>query len=271
MDDVVDRLETTQRRFDNALFVGADGFTTRLTAAADVGRIVHVDPEPARLAGAPAPLRVAAEEDAWPFARRFHLIVSILTLHGANDLVGALTQMRRSLVPDGFFVAALFGEETLSALRAALFAAESAAFGGASPRVAPFAAVRDLGGAMQRAGFALPVVDLDTVRVRYDNPLRLFADLRAMGETSFLASRGRPLTRAIIADAAARLAANPDGVRFDVIYLTGWAPAESQPQPLRPGSGKVSLADALRVDVDGSVGDGDGPDGGGGGDGTGKT
>jgi len=242
MADIVERLDTTVRDFPLAHFSGVGPLTDMLTPAAGVGRILHSDLAPARLAGA----RPAAviDEERNPFAEgQFDLVVSLLTLHAANDPVGALAQHRMTLKPDGLFIAALFGEETLGALRTALYEAESALRGGVSPRIAPFAGVRDLGAAMQRAGFAMPVADLDSVRVTYRNPARLLEDLRGMGETAALAARGRAMTRALLAETLARLA--PE-TRFDIIYLTGWAPAPGQPQPLQPGSARRSLEAAVK-------------------------
>ncbi|MBB5517887.1 methyltransferase domain-containing protein [Amphiplicatus metriothermophilus] len=246
MADIVDRLESVTRDFPQALVYGASGLESLITPACGVGDILRADLAAERLAG-PGPALVFDEERN-PFApARFDLIVSVLSLHAVNDLVGALIQHRAALKPDGLFVAALFGEETLSSLRAALYAAECAIRGGASPRVAPFADVRSLGATLQRAGFAMPVADIDSIRVRYENPIRLLRDLRGMGEANALAERPRPLTRAIAADALARFSAQGGEARFDIVYLTGWAPAEDQPKPLRPGSATHSLADAVRA------------------------
>lgn len=197
----------------------------------------------------------SVDEEALPFApERFDLIVSVLSLHAVNDLPGALVQIRRALKPDGLFLAALFGGETLHELRAAFAVGESETAGGVSPRVAPFADVRDLGGLLQRAGFALPVADLERTTVRYTSFDGLVADLRALGETNALTERSKRILRrdtlaaalahyrASHADAQDRIAAT-----FDVIYLAGWAPHESQQKPLAPGSAKTWLADALKA------------------------
>ena len=180
------------------------------------------------------------------------LITSNLVLHAVNDLPGVLLQARRALKPDGLFLAALFGGETLTELRQSLAAAEIEIKGGVSPRVAPFADVRDLGGLLQRAGFALPVADVERTVVRYGEFSQLVRDLRAMGETNALVERSRrPMRRDMLAAAVAHYArhfADPDGklrATFDIVYLTGWAPHESQQQPLKPGSAKSRLADAL--------------------------
>jgi len=169
-----------------------------------------------------------------------------------NDLPGALIQIRRALKPDGLFVGCLLGGATLTELRTAFMQAESEIEGGASPRVAPFADVRDLGSLMQRAGFALPVTDSESVTVRYDDPFALMRDLRGMGLTNALVARRRaPLKRAVLMRAAqvyAERFADPDGrlrATFEYIWLSGWSPHESQQKPLRPGSAKMRLADAL--------------------------
>lgn len=196
---------------------------------------------------------VIADEELLPFApESFDLIVSVLSLHAANDLPGALLQIRRALKPDGIFLAALFGGETLSELRQAFAAGEANASGGVSPRVSPFADVRDLGGLLQRAGFALPVADVERTIVRYRDLGTLFADLRALGETNVLRERRRTfLSRRALASVTEEYAArfaDPDGrfrASFDIVYLTGWAPHESQQKPLAPGSAKARLADAL--------------------------
>ncbi len=183
----------------------------------------------------------------------FDLAVSILGLHALNDLPGALVQIRRALKPDGLFLAAVFGGATLFELRDSLAAGEAATTGGISPRVAPMADVRDLGGLLQRAGFALPVADLEHTTVRYRDFFALVRDLRAMGETNALTGRLGYLRRDTLAATLAHYSehhADPDGrlrATFDIIYLTGWAPDESQPKPLRPGSAKMRLADALGV------------------------
>jgi len=182
----------------------------------------------------------------------FDLIVSAPMLHLVNDLPGVLVQIRRALKPDGLFVGALFGGETLTELRQSLAAAELETAGGLSPRVAPFGDVRDLGGLLQRAGFALPVADMERTTVRYRDLAGLVRDLRAMGETNALTERSRkPMSRAMLALTASHYATNfaeDDGklrATFDVAYLAGWAPHESQQQPLKPGSARTRLADAL--------------------------
>jgi SAM-dependent methyltransferase len=181
------------------------------------------------------------------------LVVSLMALHHVNDLPGALIQIRRALRPDGLFLAALAGGDTLTELRQSLVIAESEVLGGAAPRVAPFADVRALGSLLQRAGFALPVVDSDALVARYDDLFALMRDLRAFGATNALTLRSRkPLRRDVLMRAAAVYAerfADSDGrlrATFETIWLSGWAPHESQPKPLKPGSAAMRLADALR-------------------------
>lgn len=242
MTDVVDRLETVRRSFPRALFYGVGGLRSLLTLKAGVGDAIDGDLASDRLA-APA---VVFDEEASPFApESVDLVVSLLTLHTANDFIGALTQMRIALKPDGLMVAVLFGEETLRELRTALYEAESRFAGGVSPRIAPFASVRDLGQALQRAGFALPVADVDRIEVRYQAPMRLLSDLRGMGETSCLVRRGRGLRRDTL-DAAIEALAATSVATFDLVTLTGWAPHPRQQKPLKPGSASHSLEQAIR-------------------------
>src|SRR6202012_544789 len=179
------------------------------------------------------------------------LVISALALQFVNDLPGALVQIRRALKPDGLFLAVLLGGETLTELRQAFAAAEAEIEGGVSPRVAPFADLRDIGGLLQRAGFALPVTDVDRVVVRYGNAFGLMQDLRRMGATNSLIERRKTPTRRAtlvrMAEIYAERFADPDGrirATFDIIWLSGWAPHESQQTPLAPGSARMRLADA---------------------------
>jgi SAM-dependent methyltransferase len=197
--------------------------------------------------------RLEADEEALPFAEAsLDLVVSGLALHLVNDLPGTLIQIRRALKPDGLLLAALLGGATLTELRQAFLIAEEELEGGASPRVAPFADVRDLGGLLQRAQFALPVVDSDTVTVTYRDPLALMLELRAMGASNPLIERSRrPLRRATLARAIevyTERFALADGrvpATFEIVTLTAWSPHPSQPKPLRPGSATTRLADVL--------------------------
>ncbi len=246
MADVVDRLETVTRAFPLALFYGTGALLPMLTPACGVGAAIAADLAEQRL-GAERP-RLVFDEDRAPLAAaRFDLIVSLLTLHAVNDPVGALAQMRRALKPDGLLVAVAFGEETLASLRSALYAAEAAATGRVAARVAPFAGVRDWGGALQRAGFALPVADVDRVKVRYRSAAGLFRDLRAIGETGCLSARAGAMTKATAAALFQQLGPAPE-TTFDLVTMTAWAPHESQPKPLKPGAAAHSLAAAVNGD-----------------------
>lgn len=246
-DRLLDRLADIRRDFTLAAEIGAG--RGRLGRRLPVQHCLSLDLSPALLKGCPGP--VVADEEFLPLAPgRFDLIASNLALHQVNDLPGALIQSCRALRPDGLFLAALFGGGTLAELREVLVQAEAELTGRAAPRVAPVADVRDMGGLLQRAGFALPVADTDRITVDYGDLLRLFTDLRAMGEGNMLRERA-PLRRDVLARALALYAARHgqgDGtvpVRFDIVYLTGWAPGPDQPQPLKPGSAGTRLADAL--------------------------
>jgi SAM-dependent methyltransferase len=180
------------------------------------------------------------------------LAVSLLSLQAMNDIPGFLAQVRRALRPDGLFLAAFAGAGTLGELRESLISAETELYGGASPRVIPFADVRGAGALLQRAGLALPVADVEETTVRYDTAFDLMADLRTMGEQSALADRSRrPATRRLFRRAAeihAERFSDPDGrirATFSIVWMSGWAPHASQQKPLRPGAGKVSLASVL--------------------------
>jgi SAM-dependent methyltransferase len=246
--DLEDRLATVLRSFPLALDAG-----TPTPAAAEALRRSGRAGTVLRLAPVPEPGTILGDEEHLPFAGgRFDLVVSLLALQTVNDLPGTLVQIRRALRPDGLFVGALLGGATLTELRQAFTQAEAELDGGVSPRVAPFADVRDLGALLQRAGFALPVTDSEAVRVRYGDPFALMRDLRLMGLSNALSDRRRvPLRRATLLRAAqiyAERFADPDGrlpATFEIVWLSGWAPHESQQKPLRPGSAKMRLADAL--------------------------
>lgn len=252
-EDVEERLSLIRRTFASALVVGAHGGTMgRRLARRGIAAIVETETTASLLDGC-AGLPVVADEEALPFAdESFDLIIAPLTLQFVNDLPGALLQIRRALKPDGLFIGGLFGGATLRELRTAWLEAEAEIVGGASPRVAPFADVRDLGHLLQRAGFALPVADSEVLRVRYATPLSLMRELRAMGAGNVLADRRRvPVTRSLLMRAAeiyAERFSDADGriaATFELMVMTGWAPHESQQKPLRPGSAEVRLADAL--------------------------
>jgi SAM-dependent methyltransferase len=248
--DLGERLSAVLRKFDVVVDLGTPSDAVRRVLAANknIGTIVAVGPN-----GDDGRMHVTADEEALPFAEgSLDLLVSALALQFVNDLPGALIQIRRALKPDGLLLAALIGGDSLIELRSAFAAAESEMEGGASPRVAPFADIRELGGLLQRAGFALPVVDSERVTVRYDSALALMRDLRRMGATNILHERLRtPLKRGTLervkeiyadrfADADGRMRAT-----FEIIWLSGWVPHESQQKPLKPGSAAQRLADAL--------------------------
>lgn len=255
---LLDRLDDVRRDFPVALDLGAHrGELARRLAGGRKGveTLVMCDLSEAMMrAASPADApRVAADEELLPFAEAsFDLAVSNLSLHWVNDLPGALVQLRRALKPDGLFVGAMLGGETLFELRRCLMEAEAEILGGVSPRISPFAEVRDAGSLLQRAGFALPVVDSDTITVTYENAFRLMSDLRGMGETNAGLNRRRvPPPRSLFLRAAERYAelyAGPDGrvgATFQILWMAGWAPHESQQRPARPGSAGRRLADAL--------------------------
>lgn len=266
-EDLADRLALVKRTFPVAVNLGAHHglLSRRLRGTAGIGLLVDTDLTPACVAQCDGP-KVIADEEALPFRKgALDLVVSGLSLHLVNDLPGALLQIRNALKPDGLFLAALLGGETLTELRQAFVAAEAEIEGGASPRVAPFADVRDLGALLQRAGFALPVADSETLKVGYASALNLMRELRSMGTSNPLHDRRRTfLRRATLFRAAeiyAERFARPDGrvvATFEIITLTGWAPHESQQQPLRPGSARARLADALQTK---EVSAGETPDG----------
>ena len=255
--DVVMRLETILRRFPVAVDLGSrnGAFAQALSqsdAATNIDVLFQTDLSARMLAGRSG-ARVAADEERLPFGDdTLDLAVSTLALHWTNDLVGALIQIRRALRPDGLFIGAMFGGATLTELRQVLLQAEDEISGGASFRVSPFADAIDAAGLLQRAGFALPVADVDRVKVRYGHPLELLRDLRRMGETSVLLDRSRkPLSRRVLLRAMELYVerfAEADGrvpATFEIVAVTGWAPHDSQQKPLRPGSAKMRLADAL--------------------------
>ncbi|MEZ5730652.1 MAG: methyltransferase domain-containing protein [Hyphomicrobiaceae bacterium] len=254
--DLVDRLAAVRREFATVLVLGAyAGATGRIVRAA-LPRALVIETElcepVARRCGGPV---VVADEEALPFRDgSFDLVVSALSLQMVNDLPGVLAQCRRALKPDGLLLAAITGGRTLAELREALLVAEAELTGGAAPRVAPVADVRDLGALLQRTGFALPVADSDVVTVTYDSPLEVLRDLRAMAATSVLVDRPRrPLRRDVLMRALAIYTerfALPGGrvpATFEILTLTGWVPHESQQKPLQPGSASARLADALGV------------------------
>ncbi len=247
--DLAERVSVVLRKFERAADIGTPGDAVRelLIERKLAARVIAAGAAPRR--------DIAADEEALPFAdQSLDLAVSALSLHFVNDLPGTLIQIRRALKPDGLLLCALLGGDTLTELRQSFAAAESEIEGGISPHVAPFADLRDLGALLQRAGFALPVTDLDRLTVRYANAFSLMHDLRRMGATNVLAERRRkPMRRTTLlrmAEIYRERFADPDGrvrATFDIVWLSGWAPHESQQTPLKPGSARTRLADALKT------------------------
>lgn len=253
--ELAERLGVIDRRFERAVELhGHTGATARAIAA--TGKVVsleRVESDP-RFAAPGEALTVSPLETVPLEPQSANLIISPLALHLTNDTPGVFVQIRRALKPDGLFLAAIPGSGTLQELREVLLAAESEVTGGASPRVIPFPDVRDVGALLQRGGFALPVTDKETYTVRYDSIFPLMKDLRAMGMANPLAGRSRrPASRALFLRAAELYAerySDPDGrirATFSILFASAWSPHESQQKPLKPGSAKVRLADALKA------------------------
>jgi SAM-dependent methyltransferase len=240
-EDMAERLHAVLREFKNAADVGTPSDQVRNALLRRVDQLARTDLPDLES----EPLRLHPES--------LDLVVSALALQFVNDLPGVLAQIHRALKPDGLLLAAMIGGDTLTELRQSFAAAEAECEGGASPRVAPFADLRDVGALLQRAGFALPVTDVDRIVVRYANAFALMQDLRRMGATNILLERRRTPTRRATMLRMAQIYderfADPDGrirATFDVIWLSGWAPHDSQQQPLRPGSARASLAEAVK-------------------------
>jgi NADH dehydrogenase [ubiquinone] 1 alpha subcomplex assembly factor 5 len=247
---LLDRLDDTTHRFTHALDLGGRGSVAPALRARGM-HVVSLDPS-ARLAALAGGTPVAGEAEFLPFAPgSFDLIVASLALHWTNDLPGALIQLRQALRPDGLFLASLPILGTLDTLRTALTETEAALTGGASPRISPFAELRDCAGLLQRAGFALPVADAEDIELLYAHPMSLLQDLRAAGETNAVRLRNRRTSPRPLFPAA--LAALPvqqgrTKIRLRLAYMTGWSPAPTQPKPLAPGSAQVNLADFIHSD-----------------------
>ncbi len=254
VEDFADRLAAIKRNFHQILDVG----TTSAQLSSELRRLFpdasvsHLAPVSSGMMANVETSRPLKTENLGLEPESLDLVTSALAFQAANDLPGLFTQIRRALKPDGLFLGCLFGGQTLRELRLAFAAAEAELSGGASPRVAPFADVRDLGGLLQRADLALPVADIDTMTVRYTDAFGLFRDLRAMGATNALAQRSRqPLRRAVLMGAVEiyqKQFCDPDGrvrATFDIVWLSGWAPHESQQSALKPGSARMRLADVL--------------------------
>ena len=252
-DDCADRLLDVNRKFENALILGNPQFVRRLTEQLPRDKIKALTL--ADFSDALPDGVMFADEEALPFKEnRFDLIISALGLHHVNDLPGALVQINRTLKPDGLFLGALFGGATLTELRQSLYGSEEALYGGITPRVSPMVDFQQGAALLQRAGFALPVVDTDKVTVSYSNPMRLFTDLKAMAETNALTARSsKPVSKRFLTKTAQIYAdqfSNADGkavASFEILWLTGWAKHPDQQKPLKPGSAKTRLADALGV------------------------
>ncbi|MCJ8510095.1 methyltransferase domain-containing protein [Rhizobium lemnae] len=252
--ELAERLSVVERQFDDAVELhGATGLAAaRAMATGRIGKLSRIETGSVFATSGrtiePAGLEEVPLED-----QSVNLILSPLALHVTNDTPGMLIRMRRALKPDGLLLAAIPGAGTLQELREVLLAAEAEIYAGASPRVIPFADVRDIGGLLQRAGFALPVIDAENYTVRYDTIFDLMRDLRAMGMTNPLSGRSRkPVSRQFFMRAAQiyaeRFSDADDRIRatFSIVYASGWAPHESQQKPLKPGSAKMRLADALK-------------------------
>jgi len=238
-EDMLDRLAAVARQFSAAADIGTPGAAVETALRGRVASIERVELDDSESLG------LAPESR--------DLVVSALALQFVNDLPGVLAQIRRALRPDGLLLAALLGGDTLTELRQSFAAAEAECEGGVSPRVIPFADLRDVGALLQRAGFALPVTDVDRVVVRYASAFALMADLRRMGATNILFERRRAPTRRAtmlrMAEIYAERFADADGrirATFDIVWLSGWAPHESQQKPLKPGSAKASLEAAVK-------------------------
>ena len=240
-EDMAERLHAVLREFKSAADLGTPGVQVCNALTGRVDQLARIDlPD--------------LESEPLPFAAEsLDLVVSALAFQFVNDLPGVLAQIRRALKPDGLLLAAMIGGDTLTELRQSFASAEAECEGGVSPRVAPFADLRDVGALLQRAGFALPVTDVDRVVVRYDSAFALMQDLRRMGATNILVERRRMPTRRVtmlrMAQIYGERFADSDGrirATFDVIWLSGWAPHESQQKPLKPGSAKASLAEAVK-------------------------
>lgn len=261
VNDVADRLSMIQREFKSALVIGGHhGLMTQRLAAIGVADVTETETaaEISDLGGAEGDTisRVIADEEVLPFEdRSFDLAVAVLSLQHVNDLPGTLAQIQRLLVPDGLFVAVLLGGLTLTELRQTMLAAEAELRDGASPRVMPMVDVRDAGGLLQRAGFALPVTDAETLTVTYASALDLMRELKAMGATNVLVERSKvPVTRSLLlrtAELYAQRFPADDGdgrvrATFELVTMTGWSPDPSQQKPLKPGSAQISLTEVLK-------------------------
>jgi SAM-dependent methyltransferase len=243
-EDMAERLHAVLREFKTAADIGAVGDQVDKALAGRIDQLARID------------LPDLESEPILFQPESLDLAVSALAFQFVNDLPGVLAQIRRALKPDGLLLAAMIGGDTLTELRQSFAAAEAELEGGVSPRVAPFADLRDIGALLQRAGFALPVTDVDRIVVRYDSAFALMQDLRRMGATNILVERRRTPTRRATMLGMAQIYgerfADADGrirATFDVIWLSGWAPHDSQQKPLQPGSAKASFEAAVKGKV----------------------
>lgn len=252
-----DRLQDVNKKFSHILELGARNGTLsdKIKESQEPEMLISADLSE-KFSGIWKTSGVIMDEEYLPFKEgSFDLVISNLNLHWTNDLPGALIQIKGALRPDGLLLATMFGGDTLYELRESLMAAELEIEGGVSPRISPFADIKDMGGLLQRAGFALPVTDIDTIKVDYPNAFKLMDDLRGMGESNVILKRKKtPLRRETLMRASEIYMdkfGGQDGripATFQIIYLTGWHPHPSQQQPLKPGSAKMRLADALKTE-----------------------
>lgn len=255
-DDLEERLAAVDRHFNHAIDLhGHTGLAApAMKHSGKVSAIERMETLPQFLTPAHYPSRICPRERLALQPQQADLIVALLSLHLTNDVPGVLVQIRQALMPDGLFLAAMCGNGTLGELRESLLQAENELYGGITPRVSPFADVQTAGGLLQRAGFALPVTDIENIVVRYDTVFSLMADLRAMGMQNALVNRSlKPVSRRFFTRAAeiyAERFSDPDGrirASFSFLWLSGWAPHKNQPRPMKPGTAKASLAEALAV------------------------
>lgn len=244
-DDIDDRLQSINRQFDTAIIDGMGPITTALLRSPKIQNAIIADSvadflQPRTASFIMHPDALAIEDSS------ANAYISILRLHSVNDPVGAITQIKRVLKPDGLFIGAVFAEDTLKNFRSSLYRAESEIMGGVAGRFAPFATIQSLGQVLSRSGLALPVVDIDKVRVDYKNPLTLLRDIKGMGENLALNATPPPLRRSVLQQACEYFESDFGYDYFDIVYLTGWAPHADQQKPLKPGSAKASLADAVK-------------------------
>ncbi len=253
-DRIAERLNDIKRSFPFALQIGGRSDSAAFSKNQKIDHLIAMDCNTHMLHGF-GNRSIVAEEDIFPFANHsLDLILSVLSLHSVNDLPGALIQMRRALKPDGFFVAAMFGGETLRELREVISEAEILTRGGVSPRVFPFADKQQMGSLLQRAGFALPVVDSEIITVTYDHMFKLLYDIRGMGESNIIEARDKAYVGRDFFSSAAKIYhdryAEENGritASFEIIFIAGWAPHESQQQPMKPGGADMRLSDALHT------------------------